>query len=66
MEQFVLIPSSVYKNKKLNTQTVKKQELPNNLAEQNDLYQNRSSKKEISKKLFAKADSSVDRIFVLS
>ena len=34
MEQFVLIPASIYNNKSLNTQTVTKQELPEYQAEQ--------------------------------
>ena len=62
MEQFVLIPASVYNNKKnLNTLANTKQELPKYQAEQNVTYQIDSLKKETNKKLFAKADSLVDK-----
>ena len=64
MQQFVLIPASVYhnNNKSLNTQAATTQELPKNQAEQNPTYQIHSPRREINKKLFAKADSSVDKI----
>ena len=61
MEQFVLVPVSVY-NKSLITQTVAKQELPKYQPSQNPKYQVDSLKKEINKKLFSKADSSVDKV----
>ena len=61
MEQFVLVPASVY-NKCLITQSVAKQELPKNQPSQNPTYQVVSPKKEINKKLFSKADSLVDEI----
>ena len=60
MEQFFLVPASVY-NKKLNTLAVTNQELPKYQAEQNPTYQIDSLKQEITKKLFVKADSLVDR-----
>ena len=61
MEQFVLVPASVYKNKKnLITQAVTKQELPKHQAERNQID---SLKNEMNKKLFANADSLVDKIF---
>ena len=53
MEQFVLVPASVY-NK--SAQSVTKQELPKYKAEQPPTYQIDSLKKEINKKLFSKAD----------
>ena len=60
MEQFVLVPASVY-NKSLITQSVTKQELPKYQPLQNPTYQVDSLKKEINKKLFSKADSLVDK-----
>ena len=61
MEQFVLVPASVY-NKSLITQSVTKQELPKYQPSQNPTYQVESLKKEVNKKLFSKADSLVDKI----
>ena len=61
MNQFVLVPASVY-NKILITQSVAKQELPKYQPSQNPTYQIDSIKKEINKKLFSKADSSEDKI----
>ena len=61
MDQFVLVPASVY-NKSLVTQSVTKQELPKYQPSQNPTYQNDSLKKEINKKLISKADSLVDKI----
>ena len=61
MDQFVLVPASVY-NKSLITQSVKKQELPEYQHSQNPTYQNDSLEKEINKKLFSKADCLVDKI----
>ena len=58
MEQFVLVPASVY-NKSV---SVTKQELPKYKAEQPPTYQIVSLKKEVNKKLFCKADSLVDKI----
>ena len=61
MDQFVLVPASVY-NKSLINQSVTKQELPKYQLSQNPTYQIDSLKKEINKKLFSKADSLVDKI----
>ena len=61
MDQFVLVPASVY-NKNLITQSVTKQELPKYQPSQNSTYQIDSLKKEINKKLFSKADTLVDKI----
>ena len=61
MDQFVLVPASVY-NKSLINQSVSKQELPKYQPSQNPTYQIDSLKKEINKKLFFKADSLVDKI----
>ena len=60
MDQFVLVPASMY-NKSLITQSVTKQELPKFQPSQNPTYQIDSLKKEINKKLFSKADSLVDK-----
>ena len=62
MEQFVLVPASVYINKCLNTQTVTEQELPKYQGEPTPTYQNDSLNKEIKQKLFGKADFLVDQI----
>ena len=61
MDQFVLVPASVY-SKSLIIQSVTKQELPTYQLSQNSTYQIHSLKKEINKKLFSKADSLVDKI----
>ena len=61
MEQFVLVPISVY-NKTLITQSVTKQELPKYQPSQNPTCQINSLKKEINKKLFSKGDSRVDKL----
>ena len=61
MDQFVLVPASVY-YKILITQSVTKQELPNCQPSQNLTYQIDSLKKEINKNLFSKADCLLDRI----
>ena len=65
MEEFVLVPTSLYNNKKTsNNQKFTKHELPKYQAEENSTYQTDSLKKETSKKkLFAKAASSADKIF---
>ena len=59
MEQFALVPASVY-NK--SAHSVTKQELPKYRAEQPSTYQIDSLKKEINKKLFSKADPLIDKI----
>ena len=61
MEQFVLVPASVY-NKSVNTQSVTKQELPKYKAEQPPTYRIDSLKRDINKKLFGKADTLIDKI----
>ena len=66
MEQFVLVPASVY-NKSVTTQSVTKQELPMYKAEHNPpSYQIDSPKKDINKKLFGKADTPIDKILSCS
>ena len=65
MEPLVLVAASLYSNKSLNTQAVTKEELPKYQAEQNSKYQIDSHKREIYKKLSAKADSLVDKILLV-
>ena len=60
MDQFVLVPATVY-NKSLITPSVTKQELPKYQPSQNPTHQIDSLKKEINKKLYSKADSFVDK-----
>ena len=62
MDQFVLVPASVY-NKSLITQSETKHDLPKYQPPQNPKYQIDSVKKEINKKFFSKADSLVDKVF---
>ena len=59
MEQFVLVPASVYTK---SIQSVTKQELPKYEAEQPPTYQIDSLKKDINKKLFAKADTLIEKL----
>ena len=61
MEQFVLVPASVY-NK--SAQSVTKQELPKYKAEQPPTYQIDSLN--LTKKLFGKADTLIDKILSCS
>ena len=61
MEQFVLVPASVY-NKSLITQSVTKQEIAKHQTSKKPTYQVDSLKKEIIEKLFSKADTLVDKI----
>ena len=65
MEQFVLVPASVY-NKSVTTQSVTKQELPKYKTEQPPTYQIDSLKRELNKKLFGKADTLIDKILSCS
>ena len=65
MEQFVLVPASVY-NKSVTTQSITKQELPKYKAEQPPTYQIDSLKRDINKKLFGRADSLIDKILSCS
>ena len=62
MEKFVPVSASVH-SKSLNTQAVTKQELPKCQAEHLPTYQIDTPKNETNKKLFAKADSLVDKLF---
>ena len=61
MDQFVLVPTSVF-NKSLSTQSVTKQEVPKYQPSQIPTYQIDSLKKEVNGKLFSKADPLVDKI----
>ena len=61
MEQFVLVPASVY-NKSVTAQSVTMRELPKYKAEQPPTYQIDSLKRDINKKLFGKADTLIDKI----
>ena len=63
MEQFVLVPASVY-NK--SAQSVTKQEFPKYKSEQPPTYQIDSLKKDINKKVFGKADTLIDKILSCS
>ena len=63
MEQFVLVPASVY-NKSVTTQTVTKQELPNYKTEQPPTYQIDSLN--LNKTLFGEADPLIDKILSCS
>ena len=63
MEQFVLVPASVY-NK--SAQSVTKQEIPKHKAEQPATYQIDSLKRDINKKLVGKADTLIDKILSCS
>ena len=65
MEQFVLVPASVY-NKSVITQSVTKQELPKYEAEQPATNQIDSLKRDLNKKHFGKADSLTDKILSCS
>ena len=63
MEQFVLVPASVY-NK--SAQSVTKQEHPKYKTEQPPTYQIDSLKRDINKKLLGKADTLIDKILSCS
>ena len=65
MEQFVLVPASVY-NKSVTAQSVTKQEFPKYKTEQPPTYQIDSLKRDINKKLFGKADTLIDKILSCS
>ena len=65
MEQFVLVPASVY-IKSVTRQSVTKQELPKYKAEEPPTYQIDSLKRNINKKSFGKADSLIDKILYCS
>ena len=61
MEQFLLVPASVY-NRSVTTQSVTKQELPKYEAEQPPTHQIDSLKRGINKKPFGEADILMDKI----
>ena len=61
MEQFVLVPASLY-NKSVTTHSVAKQEIPKYKAEQPPTYQTDSVMRDNNKKLFGKADTLIDKI----
>ena len=63
MEQFVLVPASVF-NK--SAQSVTKQELPKYKTEQPPTYQIGSLKRDFNKNLFGRADSLIDKILSCS
>ena len=65
MEQFVLVPASVY-NKSVTTQSATKQEFSKYKAEQPPTYQIDSLKRDINKKLSDKADTLIDKIISCS
>ena len=65
MEQFVLVPASVY-NKSVTMQSVTKHELPKYKAEQPPTYQIDSQRRDLTKKLFGKADALKDKILSCS
>ena len=65
MEQFVLVPASVF-NKNVTTQSVTKQERPKYKEEQPPTYQSDSLKRDINKKQFGKADALIDKILSCS
>ena len=60
MEQFVLVPASVY-NKSLTTQSVTEQVLPKYKADQPPTYQIDSLRRDINKKLFGRAYCLIDK-----
>ena len=62
MEQFVLVPISVYDSNIRKPTVVTKKELPSYQSEEKPTYQIESVKKDINKNLFAKADSLVDKV----
>ena len=65
MEQFVLVPASLY-SKSVTTQSVTKQELPKYKSEQPPTYQIDSLKRDINKKLFGKPDPLIDKMLSCS
>ena len=65
MEQFVLVPASVYNNS-VNTQSVTKLELPTYKTEQPPTYQLDPLKRDMNKKLFDESDTLIDEILSCS
>ena len=62
MEQFVLVPISVYNSNMKKPIIVTKKELPSYQSEEKPTYQIEYVKKDINKSLFANADSLVDKV----
>ena len=62
MEQFVLVPISVYNSNIKKPTVVTKKELPSYQSEEKPTYQVQYVKKDINKNLFAEADSLVDKV----
>ena len=62
MEQFVLVPNSVYNSNIKKPTVVTKKELPTYHGEEKPTYQIEFVNKDINKSLFAKADSLVDKV----
>ena len=62
MEQFVLVPISVYDSNIKKPTVVTKKELPSYQSEEKPTYQIESVKKDINKNLFVKAASLVDKV----
>ena len=65
MQQFVLVPASLY-NKSVTTQSVTKQELLKYKAEQPPTYQIDFLNVDINKKLFGKAGTLINKILSCS
>ena len=65
MEQFVLVPASVF-NESVTTQSITQQEVPKFNAEQYPTYQIDFLKIDINKKLFGKAHTLIDKILSCS
>ena len=65
MEQFVLVPASVY-NKSVTTQSGAEQEFSKYKAGQPPTYQNDSLNRDINKKLIGKVDTLIDKILSCS
>ena len=61
MEQFLLVPASVY-NESLTAQSVTQPELPKCKTEQPPKYQIVSLNRDINKKVFGEADTLIDKI----
>ena len=62
MEQFVLVPASLFNKLNTTKSTTLKVDLPKYQPQQTPTSQVDSLKKDINKKLFAKADSLVDKL----
>ena len=62
MEQFVLVPISVYNSNIKKPTVVTKKELPSYQSVEKLKYQIESVKKDMNKNLFAKAESLVDKV----